>query len=192
MSGIGKAPVPLPADVTAELSDRDLTVRGPLGELSRTLPQIMDVAVEGSAIVVKRLSEAKDHRAMHGLTRTLVANMVQGVSQGYTKVLELYGVGFRIQQQGSRLNMQLGFSHPVVVDLPEGIAAQVETFVPTGENAYLSCRLTLRGIDKEVLGQTAARIRAYRKPEPYKGKGFRYRGERIRRKAGKAAQAAVR
>jgi large subunit ribosomal protein L6 len=192
MSRIGKAPVPLPAGVTAELSDHMLTVRGPLGELSRELPHAIALAVEESAIVARRPSDSKQHGALHGLTRSLVANMVQGVSQGYARVLELYGVGFRVQQQGSRLNMQLGFSHPVVFDLPDGITAEVETFVPTGENNYLSCRVSLRGIDKELLGQTAARIRARKKPEPYKGKGFRYRGERVRRKPGKAAQAAVR
>jgi large subunit ribosomal protein L6 len=189
MSRIGKAPIPLPAGVTAELTDHTLTVKGPKGELSRHLREDLEVVIEDQTIFVRRLSESKEQRALHGLTRTLVANMVVGVSQGYEKVLELYGVGFRIQQQGRRLNMQLGFSHPVVFDLPEGITAQMETFVPTGENQYLSARLTLRGIDKEVLGQLSATIRASRKPEPYKGKGFRYRGEVVRRKAGKTAQA---
>jgi large subunit ribosomal protein L6 len=188
MSRIGKAPVPLPAGVTAEVSDHHLTVTGPKGALSRALPGEMAIAVEDAIIQVSRPSESREHRALHGLTRSLIANMVQGVSQGYEKVLELYGVGFRIQPQGQRLNMQLGFSHPVVFDLPEGIAPQIETFVPTLENQYLSVRLTLRGIDKEVVGLTAAQIRHLKKPEPYKGKGFRYRGERIRRKAGKAAQ----
>lgn len=190
MSRIGKAPIPLPAGVTAELTDHTLVVKGPRGALSRHLHEQIEVAVEGQAIVVRRPSESKQHRALHGLTRTLVANMVTGVSQGYEKVLELYGVGFRVQQQGQRLTLQLGFSHPVVFDLPEGISAAVETFVPTSENRYLSARLTLRGIDKELLGQTAASIRAAKKPEPYKGKGFRYRGEVVRRKAGKAVQSA--
>jgi len=189
MSRIGKAPIPLPAGVTAELTDHNLKVTGPKGELSRQLREDIAIAIEEQAIIVRRLSESKDQRALHGLTRTLVANMVIGVSQGYEKVLELYGVGFRIQPQGSRLNLQLGFSHPVVFDLPEGVTAQAESFVPTSENQYLSARLTLRGIDKEELGQLAATIRAARKPEPYKGKGFRYRGEVVRRKAGKAAQA---
>jgi large subunit ribosomal protein L6 len=190
MSRVGKAPVPLPAGVTAELSDHQLTVRGPQGELTRGLPEVMGVVVEGGAIRVSRPSESREHRALHGLTRSLVANMVQGVSQGYGRVLELYGVGYRVQQQGQRLTLQLGYSHAVVFDLPEGIGAQVESFVPTLENGYLSVRLTLRGIDKELLGLTAARLRDTRKPEPYKGKGFRYQGERIRRKAGKAAQTA--
>lgn len=189
MSRIGKMPIPLPAGVTAELEDHTLRVKGPLGELTRSLPTEMRVVVEEREIRVERPSDARQHRALHGLTRALVANMVEGVSQGYTRVLELYGVGFRVQPQGQRLTCQLGYSHPVVFDLPPGVTAQVETFVPTLENSYLSVRLTLKGIDKEVLGLTAARLRDTRKPEPYKGKGFRYQGERIRRKAGKAAQA---
>ncbi len=191
MSRIGMAPIPLPSGVTAELSDHRLTVKGPKGELSRELHGEMAIAIEDRVITVQRPSESKEHRSLHGLTRTLVANMVIGVSEAYQKVLELYGVGFRVQQQGQRLTMQLGFSHPVIFELPEGIAAAVETFVPTGENDYLSARVTFSGIDKELLGQTAATIRALRKPEPYKGKGFRYQGEQIRRKAGKAAQAAT-
>lgn len=189
MSRIGKMPIPLPAGVTAELEDHTLRVKGPLGELARPLPAEMRVVVEEREIRVERPSDARRHRALHGLTRALVANMVEGVSQGYARVLELYGVGFRVQPQGQRLTCQLGYSHPVVFDLPPGVTAQVETFVPTLENSYLSVRLTLKGIDKEVLGLTAARLRDTRKPEPYKGKGFRYQGERIRRKAGKAAQA---
>jgi len=188
MSRIGKAPIPLPAGVSAELTDHTLRVNGPKGTLSRQLHDQIEIAIEDQVIVCRRPSESKQHRSLHGLTRTLAANMVIGVSQGYEKVLELYGVGFRIQHQGQRLTMQLGFSHPVVFELPEGITAQAESFVPTSENRYLSARLTLRGIDKELLGQMAATIRAARKPEPYKGKGFRYRGEVVRRKPGKAAQ----
>lgn len=191
MSRIGKEPIPLPAGVTAELTDHQLTVKGPRGELSRQLPESMQIAVEGDAVVVRRPSDSKEHRSLHGLTRSLVANMIHGVTQGYLKVLELYGVGFRVQLQDQRLQMQLGFSHPIIFDLPDGISAQVETFVPTGENDYLSCRVTLAGIDKELLGQTAASLRANKTPEPYKGKGFRYQGEHIRRKAGKVAQAAA-
>jgi large subunit ribosomal protein L6 len=152
----------------------------------------MEIAIQDNAILVQRPSESKQHRSLHGLTRSLVANMVRGVTEGYTKTLELYGVGFRIQHQGQRLTMQLGFSHPVIVNLPQGISAQVETFVPTGDNNYLSSRISLSGIDKHLLGEIAAQIRATRKPEPYKGKGFRYQGERVRRKAGKAVQAAIR
>ena len=189
MSRIGKAPIPLPAGVTVEIGDHQVTVKGPRGELSRQLPGVIEVAIEDDTIVLRRPSDIREHRSLHGLTRSLVANMVTGVTEGYLRVLELYGVGYRIQHQGQRLSLQLGFSHPVIFDLPEGISAQVETFVPTGDNNYLSCRLALSGIDKELLGQTAASIRASKKPEPYKGKGFRYQGEHIRRKAGKAAQA---
>jgi large subunit ribosomal protein L6 len=188
MSRIGKAPIPLPDGVSAELTDHTLRVTGPKGALSRQLHDQIEIAIEDRVIMCRRPSESKQHRSLHGLTRTLVANMVIGVNQGYEKVLELYGVGFRIQHQGQRLTMQLGFSHPVVFELPEGLTAQAESFVPTSENRYLSARLTLRGIDKELLGQMTATIRAARKPEPYKGKGFRYRGEVVRRKAGKAAQ----
>jgi large subunit ribosomal protein L6 len=189
MSRIGKTPIPLPAGVSAELSDNLICVKGPRGELSRSLRREMLVSVASGSIRVDRPTESKVHKSLHGLTRTLIANMVQGVSEGYQRALELYGVGFRVQQQGQRLNLQIGFSHPVWFDLPEGISAQVETFVPTSENQYLSSRVTLSGIDKEVLGQTAATLRAKRKPEPYKGKGFRFRGEVVRRKPGKAAQA---
>ncbi|MDH4179231.1 MAG: 50S ribosomal protein L6 [Armatimonadota bacterium] len=189
MSRIGESPIQLPAGVTVELVDHRLTVKGPKGELSRHLHEQMDIVIEEPTITVRRPSESKEHRSLHGLTRTLAANMVIGVTEGYEKVLDLHGVGFRIQQQGQRLTLQIGFSHPVVIDLAEGISGEVDTFVPTGDNSYLSARLTLRGIDKELLGQTAATIRATKKPEPYKGKGFRYRGEHVRRKAGKAAQA---
>ena len=188
MSRIGKAPIPLPAGVTVEIGDHQVTVKGPRGELSRQLPGVIEVAIEDDTIVLRRPSDIREHRSLHGLTRSLVANMVIGTSEGYQKVLDLHGVGFRIQPQGQRLSMQLGFSHPVVIDLPDGIAAEIETFVPTSDNSYLSARLSLRGIDKETLGQTAATIRAFKKPEPYKGKGFRYHGEHVRRKAGKAAQ----
>jgi len=190
MSRIGKAPIRLPAGVKAELSDHRIKVKGPLGELSRVLPEPMEVEIGPQEVVVRRPSDSKPHRSLHGLTRTLIANMVQGVSEGYVKVLELYGMGFRVQHQGSRLTCQLGFAHPVIFALPQGITGQVETFVPTGENNYLSARITLRGIDKELLGETAARLRATKKPEPYKGKGFRYQGEHVLRKPGKAAQAA--
>jgi len=143
MSRIGQAPIPLPNGVSAELREGELIVKGPKGELSRRLPAAMEIAVEGNAIVVRRPSDSKEHRSLHGLTRSLAANMVQGVSEGYVKVLELYGVGFRVEVRGRRLNMQLGFSHPVVFDLAEGISAEVESFVPTGDNKYLACRVTL-------------------------------------------------
>lgn len=189
MSRIGKSPVALPAGVRVELAGNTVRVHGPKGELSRQVPEAMQIVVEDSTLRVERPSESKEHKALHGLTRSLVANMVMGVSQGYTRVLELYGVGFRVTPQGQRLNLQIGFSHPVIFDLPEGISATADSFVPTNENQYLSSRITLSGIDKELLGLTAARLRALRKPEPYKGKGFRYQGEVVRRKPGKAAQA---
>ena len=166
-------------------------MRGPKGELSRELPEAVEIAVEERVVCVRRPSDSKEHRSLHGLARSLIANMVEGVSEGYVRELELYGVGLRVQPQGQQLNLQLGFSHPVVFELAEGIEAKVDTFVPTSENEYLSARVVLSGIDNELLGQTAARLRASKKPEPYKGKGFRYRGERIRRKAGKAAQTAA-
>jgi large subunit ribosomal protein L6 len=182
-------PVPVPAGVEVELVDHRLRVRGPKGVLERTL--LADMIVEvGKEIVVRRPSDARNHRAQHGLTRTLIANMVEGVTKGYEKQLELYGVGYRVTLQGPRLSLQLGFSHPVEIEAPEGVSFATESFVPTSENQYLAARITVSGINKEVVGQVAADIRAARKPEPYKGKGLRYRGEHVRRKPGKAAQAA--
>ena len=189
MSRIGRVPVPVPAGVEVELVDHRLRVRGPKGVLERTL--LADMIVEvGPEIVVRRPSDSRDHRAQHGLTRTLIANMVEGVTKGYEKQLELYGVGYRVTLQGPRLSLQLGFSHPVEIEAPEGVSFATESFVPTSENQYLAARITVSGINKEVVGQVAADIRASRKPEPYKGKGLRYRGEHVRRKPGKAAQAA--
>jgi len=189
MSRIGRVPVPVPAGVEVELVDHRLRVRGPKGVLERTL--LADMIVEvGPEIVVRRPSDSRDHRAQHGLTRTLIANMVEGVTKGYEKQLELYGVGYRVTLQGPRLSLQLGFSHPVEIEAPAGVSFATESFVPTSENQYLAARITVSGINKEVVGQVAADIRAARKPEPYKGKGLRYRGEHVRRKPGKAAQAA--
>ena len=189
MSRIGKSPVRLPAGVTVELSGNRVRVQGPKGELSRSLPEAMRVVVDDGTLRVERPSDSKEHRSLHGLTRSLVANMVAGVTEGYTRVLELYGMGFRVTQQGQRLALQIGLSHPTNFDLPEGVTAAVETFVPTTENQHFAARVTLTGIDKERLGLTASQLRALKKPEPYKGKGFRYRGEVVRRKPGKAAQA---
>ena len=189
MSRIGKAPIPLPEGVSIEQSNHHVTVNGPKGALSRAVPQQMTLAVEGKTLRVSRPSDSLTDRALHGLTRTLVANMVDGVTQGFRKTLELYGVGYRAQLQGSKLALQLGFSHPTELEAPAGISFALETFVPTAENSYLSARIVVSGIDKELVGQVAANLRAYRKPEPYKGKGIRYQGERVRRKAGKAAKA---
>ena len=188
MSRIGKQPIPLPAGVQVRIQDARVVVRGPKGELSRVLPGRIKAEQKGSELLVDRPDESKESRSLHGLARTLVANMVEGVSRGFSKSVEIYGVGYRAQLQGRRLNLQLGFSHPVVFEAPEGIDFALETFVPTPENNYFSSRIAVSGINKELVGQTAANIRAARKPEPYKGKGIRYQGEKVRRKAGKAAQ----
>ena len=177
MSRIGKKPVPLPEGVRAELSGTVLTVTGPKGTLTRELRPEMRITIEDGAIRVERPSDARRHRAFHGLTRNLVANMVEGVSKGFTRVLEINGVGYRAQVQGRTLELNLGYSHPISFPLAEGVEAAVE------KNT-----LILRGIDKELLGQTAANIRAMRPPEPYKGKGIKYQEERILRKAGKTTK----
>lgn len=191
MSRIGRAPVVLPATVQVEIGDQNyVKVRGPRGELARQLPPAMVLERVDGSVVVRRPSDEREHRALHGLTRTLLANMVAGVTSGFTKVLELYGVGYRVQQQEGKLVFQLGYSHPVEMPLPPGIkVAGIETFTPTQANGWFSARLTLEGIDKEQLGQFAAEIRRLRKPDPYKGKGIRYQGEVVRRKAGKAGKA---
>ena len=166
-------------------------VSGPKGELSRVLPEGVILELKGDELRLGRTMENKQGRSLHGLARSLVANLVEGVSRGYSKVLEIYGVGYRAQLQGKRLNLQLGFAHPVIFEAPDGMAFSLETFVPTQENNYFSSRITVSGIDKELVGQIAANIRAARKPEPYKGKGIRYQGESVRRKPGKAAQTAA-
>jgi len=178
MSRIGRMPIPLPSGVEVTQQGATLTVKGPLGTLERTLhPEMVIERGEGELRVVRPSDEPR-HRALHGLTRTLVNNMVVGVTAGFTKPLEISGVGYRAQLQGTKLVLALGYSHPVEVDPPEGISFQVET--PT--------RLAVVGADKELVGQIAAYIRSRRKPEPYKGKGIRYAGEQILRKAGKAGK----
>ena len=178
MSRIGRLPVTVPAGVDVSLDGRRITVTGPKGELSRVLHPDMTVRREDSTLVVTRPTEQKEHKQLHGLTRTLVANMVEGVTNGYRKGLEITGVGYRATLSGRKLVLSLGYSHPVEIDPPSGISFEVEN--PT--------RLAVVGIDKELVGQIAAQVRASRKPEPYKGKGVRYAGERIRRKAGKAGK----
>ena len=178
MSRIGKYPVPIPDGVTVELDGLTVTVRGPRGELVRTMPEGVSLSRDDDgAVVVTRDSENRTSRERHGLVRTLIANMVQGVSEGYTRTLELVGVGYRATARGADVELQVGFSHPVVVNPPQGI----DLAVPAPN------RIVVSGIDKVLVGQTAANIRMIRKPEPYKGKGIKYEGETIRRKAGKAA-----
>ena len=177
MSRIGNAPVEIPAGVTVTLGEGNLvTVKGPKREHSRHSHPEMKVTVEGNVLKVERPSDDKTHRSLHGLSRSLIHNMVVGVTEGFSKSLEINGVGYRAQKQGKNLNLSLGFSHPVIVEPPKGI----EFDVPA-PNA-----ITVKGIDKEVVGQIAAEIRGFREPEPYKGKGIKYAGEHIRRKEGKA------
>jgi large subunit ribosomal protein L6 len=179
MSRIGKAPIPVPGGVSVALADGTVTVTGPKGALARTIPEGIAVRQDGEVLVVERPDDQRQHRALHGLTRTLVNNMVVGVTAGYRKELEIVGVGYRAEAQSpTTLKLALGYSHPVIVEAPEGITFEVPT--PT--------RVAVLGIDKEKVGQVAANIRAIRKPEPYKGKGVKYAGEKILRKAGKAGK----
>ncbi len=178
MSRIGRLPIAVPSGVDVTIDGRQLTVKGPKGTLSRQLHPDMTVAKEDANIVVSRPTEQKTHKQLHGLTRTLVNNMVIGVTDGYRKGLEINGVGYRAALNGKKLTLNLGYSHPVEIDPPEGITFELDT--PT--------RLAVIGIDKELVGQVAAQVRSTRKPEPYKGKGVRYAGEQVRRKAGKAGK----
>jgi large subunit ribosomal protein L6 len=178
MSRIGRLPIAVPSTVDVTIEGRRLTVKGPRGTLTRDLHPDMTVSREDGSIVVTRPTEQKTHKQLHGLTRTLVNNMVVGVTDGYRKGLEITGVGYRAAKVGEKLQLNLGYSHPIEIDPPTGISFEVEN--PT--------RLAVVGIDKELVGEIAARVRATRKPEPYKGKGVRYAGEQIRRKAGKAGK----
>ena len=176
MSRVGRMPIEIPAGVTVTQNENTLTVKGAKGELTRTFHPDINIAVEENVITVTRPSDGKEHRSLHGLTRALVANMVTGVHEGFTKTLEINGVGYRAAKQGNKLALTLGFSHPVEMEAPAGITIDVPA--PN--------KIVVTGADKEVVGAVAADIRKWRKPEPYKGKGIRYEGEVVRRKAGKA------
>ena len=177
MSRIGKQPIPVPSSVNVSLSPGRVQVNGPLGELSQAIPQRMAVEREDDTIVVRRPTERGEDRALHGLTRTLIANMVEGVTKGFERRLEIQGVGYRAALRGSSLELSVGYSHTVVKDAPAGITFEVP--VPT--------QIVVKGVDKQQVGQIAAEIRRVRPPEPYKGKGIRYEGEYVRRKVGKRA-----
>jgi len=179
MSRIGRAPIQVPAGVEVKINGNVIEVKGPKGQLTRELHPEMKVELSDGIIVVTRPSDEKAHRSLHGLTRTLIANMVTGVTEGFTRNLEIVGVGYRAAKQGSKLVLSVGYSQPVEIEPAPGIEIEVPT--PT--------RISVKGIDKELVGQTAANIRDVRRPEPYLGKGIRYEGERVRRKAGKAGKA---
>lgn len=178
MSRIGKQPIPVPSGVEVTIDGATVTVKGPKGTLTQTFSEDMAIALEDGVLTVTRPSDERRHRSLHGLTRTLVSNMVVGVSEGFARNLEIVGVGYRAAMKGSDLEMQLGYSHPVIVVAEPGITFEVPA--PT--------RVTVRGIDKQRVGQIAAEIRKKRPPEPYKGKGVRYEGEYVRRKVGKTAK----
>ena len=180
MSRIGKRPVPLPKGVSAQVAGQRITVKGPKGEIARTIHAALSIAIEEVGVVVKRPSDESFHKALHGLTRTLVANMVEGVTKGYQKTLEIQGVGYKAEPKGQEIQLLVGYSHPVRYKPPQGIKIAIDN----------NTLVKIEGVDKELVGQVAAEIRAVRPPEPYKGKGIRYQGEQVRRKAGKTAQAA--
>jgi large subunit ribosomal protein L6 len=179
MSRIGKKPLTIPKEVKVELKDHQIFIEGPKGKLNRTVSERISVEMKDAQLFLKRLSDSKPDKSLHGLWRSLIAGMIKGVTEGYSKELEIIGVGFKVQVQGNKLNMQLGFSHPVNFPIPEGI--KIETPKQT--------QIVIRGIDKEQIGEVAAEIRAIFPPEPYKGKGIRYAGEYIKKKVGKAQAA---
>jgi len=178
LSRIGKIPIPIPEGVTVTIRDNLVHCKGPLGELSFTVDEAIRVRQENGAVVVERQSDERRERALHGLTRSMIANMIEGVSKGFQKTLEIHGTGYRAFMQGNKLNLSLGFSHPVEIEAPEGIKFEVPS----------ATTIVVKGVDKQLVGQTVARIRALRPPEPYLGKGIRYQGERVRRKEGKAGR----
>lgn len=178
MSRIGKKPIEIPEGVTVTLEKHTVSVKGPKGELSRSFNPDIEIKIEENVVTVSRPSDAKDHRALHGTTRAIIANMVEGVSKGFERRLELIGVGYRAQKQGSKLILNVGYSHPVEFEPETGLEVEVPT----------NTKITIRGTDKERVGELAANIRQVRPPEPYKGKGIRYEGEFVRRKEGKTGK----
>ena len=179
MSRVGQAPIPIPSGVQVSITAGRITVNGAKGELQRSIPEEIAVEQRDEELVVTRTKETREAKALHGLIRSLIANMIQGVTEGYEKRLEIHGVGYRATKQGNDIELAVGFSHTVKKAAPDGIEFEVPA--PT--------RITVKGVDKELVGQTAAEIRAIKKPEPYKAKGIRYEGEHVRRKGGKAAKA---
>jgi large subunit ribosomal protein L6 len=179
MSRIGRKPVPIPQGVKVQVADGTVRAEGPKGKLSQPIPTPLSAKVEGNALLIARPDDDRRVRALHGLTRALVANMVSGVKDGFERKLEIVGIGYRAQMQGKAIQLALGYSHPVIFPLPEGVTAEIDK----------QTAITLRAADKALLGQTAAKLRALRKPDPYKGKGIRYVGEYVRRKVGKKAGA---
>lgn len=178
MSRVGRKPIDIPAGVDVQYKDGTMTVKGPKGTLSRELFEDMIINIDDKVITVDRPSDNKEHRSMHGTTRTVIANMINGVSEGYSKTLELVGVGYRANLTGNKVVLNVGFSHPVEIEPSEGIDFEVPS----------NTKVVIKGIDKELVGSTAAKIRLIRKPEPYKGKGIKYEGERILRKEGKSGK----
>ncbi len=178
MSRTGKLPIPLPAGVTVAIDGQNVSVKGPKGELALTISEPIKVTLEDNSVIVSRPDDEAKSKSLHGLSRTLIANNVHGVSTGFTKTLEIIGTGYRAAAKGSNIELALGFSHPVVIEPPKGITLTVEG----------NTKIIISGVDKQAVGEVAANIRKIRKPEPYKGKGIRYEGERVRRKAGKSGK----
>ena len=176
MSRIGKMPITIPSGVDVSIDDGVVKIKGPKGELSQSIPSLIETEMEDGNLVVKRSDETKQSRSLHGLTRSLIANMVQGVTDGFSKKLEIQGVGYRAEVKGANLTLTLGYSHPIIFQAPPEIKIEVD------QN-----NVTVSGIDKQLVGQVASIIRSFKKPEPYKGKGIRYEGEQVRRKAGKTS-----
>ncbi|WP_287128270.1 50S ribosomal protein L6 [Candidatus Cyanaurora vandensis] len=190
MSRIGRRPIPVPAKVNITRQDQHVTVKGPRGELSLTMVDAMNLVEENGILTVERKDESRTSRQLHGLTRTLVANMVTGVTTGFSKPMQIAGIGYRLQVQGNKLQITAGFSHPVEVELPTGITVEIEAKPGpiAGTRNQQGFNFAVKGIDKQLVGDVAAEIRALRPPEPYKGKGIRYQGERIILKAGKSGK----